>query len=389
MNDLKIALDPKIILNITLDLLRQLPREEWALQGKKDLQEWEKKLIETWNKPGGLTQEDREKLASNYSLKSSYLKRRDSDLRQLIKKMLVSPGDKYQEKRLTNKIIQELLKREIESSFSEGLYEIPLSLTSRFYINRPEIELKIYKYLTQPHSLLHLVSERKSGNTSSLERILAQLKVSQKYRTVYLNLSVLFEDKKLDNFDFLAQTFAVAVGERLGLPNKLTELWDSDIAATINLQSYCENCWSEAIATTLIICLDRADKIFTTKAGIHFFSYVRYLYELGKNDPFWSRVRFVLIYSQDSPKIPTEKSPFNVGKKMALPDFQIPEVIQLASKYHLDYKQTEANQIIEVLGGKPYFLRYAFRDIVLHKLSLTDFLNSSRPRSILAKFKDF
>ncbi|MGF1488055.1 MAG: AAA-like domain-containing protein [Prochloraceae cyanobacterium] len=380
----KETVDPTTTLNLVIDLLELVPKTKWVLANNTSLGDWEKELVKCWSLTGGLKKSDRELLAQKFKLKPGYLKTRDSELRQLIKQLLVRAGDEYEDKRLTNKVMQQLLKREIESCLLIDRYEGMLPLNSRFYISRSEIEYQIYNYLNTPYNLLKLEGERKLGKTSLIRRILQRLEKEKKYQTVYLDFSDI-EPNCLDNFDLLAKWFAVSITDNLNLRSRLAELWDEENPTKINLKNYFEISLAESITTKLILCLDRIDTIFNSAPGIDFLTFLRSRFEQGKENSFWNRIRFILIYSEEIPKIGVNNSPFNVGSALNLPLFEVPEIMKLATKYSLNWGEKEASLLREAVGGKPYLIRHAFRSIVTQKISIDDFVNSQAKQLILAK----
>ncbi len=75
----------------------------------------------------------------------------------------------------------------------------------------------------------------------------------------------------------------------------------------------------------------------------------------------WKKVRLVVIHSTEA-YIPIDmnKSPFNVGLAIELPEFTQEQVCALASANELNMSKIEIEKLTSMVGGHPYLLQTAF-----------------------------
>ena len=366
-----------------LDMFTILLKKEQQQQKEKLLRDWEQDLVRTWSEENGLTKEKVQYLAAKWEEKPSCLKKRDSELRNEVKKLLPQANedieaDDREKKNLTNKLLQQLLENELKSSRKPELPEGALALNSRYYIERDSIESELYNYLITPCSLLRIEGPGKTGKTSLIKRIFARLEKEQNYRTGSVDFNSDIELKQIQDFDLLLRGFCSIISDNLSLENRVSELWDEkNIGSKQSLKNYFQTYLLPSISTPIVIALERIDTLFSCDTSTDFLTLLRALYELGKDNQLWVKLRFVMTYSSPVPKIGVNSSPFNIGRCVTLPDFKAPQVVELASRYYLNWGETEANQLISAIGGNPYFIRYAFYYMFAENLNLKEFLNSN------------
>ena len=68
------------------------------------------------------------------------------------------------------------------------------------------------------------------------------------------------------------------------------------------------------------------------------------------------------------------QSPFNVGKQVKLPGFNLEQVLNLAKVYKLDWEENPeqerfSNDLIEMVGGHPYLVDLALKALAAQKIS--------------------
>ena len=63
------------------------------------------------------------------------------------------------------------------------------------------------------------------------------------------------------------------------------------------------------------------------------------------------------------------QSPFNVGLKISLQDFDLVQVAELNTRYHEPLDQTELPDVIDFLSGHPFLIRKAMYTMLTETLS--------------------
>ena len=258
----------------------------------------------------------------------------------------------------------------IELELPEGA----VSLDSPFYVERSSIESRCYEEILQPGSLIRIKAPKQMGKTSLLNRILDK-SAKQEDRTISLNL-LEADGTVLSSLEKFLRWFCARVSGKLELTNQLNEYWDEDLSGNSNCTAYFEEYLLSEIDTPLTLGLDEVDRVFAyPEIYEDFFGLLRTWHEYGKKSGIWKKLRLVMAYSTEV-YIPLNinRSPFNVGLEVKLPEFSLEQVQDLAKRHRLDWKTgKEAQQLIDMVGGHPYLMRLALyrlgrEDITLEQL---------------------
>lgn len=264
------------------------------------------------------------------------------------------------------------------------LSEIPggqVPLDSPFYIQRPPIEQRCYDTINQAGSLIRIQSPRQMGKTSLMARILDYSRQSG-YLTVTLNLQ-LASQNVFTNLERFLQWFCVMVGKNLGLPNHLTQYWDDILDSNASTTDYFENYLLTQTDTPIVIALDDVDILFRyPDIASDFFGLLRSWYEKARYGDstanIWQKLRLLAIHTTETfLHVNIEKSPFNVGLLIELPEFTPPQVQDLVERHGLDWDNHQVEQLMDLVGGNPYLIRKALFHIQHQEVTLNELLPKS------------
>lgn len=266
----------------------------------------------------------------------------------------------------------------IELELPEGA----VSLDSTFYVERSSIESRCYEEILQPGALIRIKAPKQMGKTSLLNRILDKAakqgdNATHRCRERTISLNLLEADGTvLSSLEKFLRWFCARVSGKLELANQLNEYWDEDLSGNSNCTAYFEEYLLSEIDTPLTLGLDEVDRVFPyPEIYEDFFGLLRTWHEYGKKPSIWKKLRLVMAYSTEV-YIPLNinRSPFNVGLEVKLPEFNLEQVQDLAKRHRLDWKTgKEAQQLIDIVGGHPYLVRLAIyrlgrEDITLEQL---------------------
>ncbi|MBE9128830.1 MULTISPECIES: AAA-like domain-containing protein [unclassified Coleofasciculus] len=250
------------------------------------------------------------------------------------------------------------------------LPEVPsgqVPLDSPFYIQRPPIEQRCYDTILQPGALIRIHSPQQMGKTSLMARILHQARV-QSYRTVTLSLH-LAEKSVFTSLDRFLQWFCASVGKSLGLPNQLADYWDDILGSNASSTDYFENYLLAELNSPIVIGLDELDILFQyPDIASDFFSLLRTWHEIARYgnscSAIWQKLRVVVVYSTDV-DVPSSRnrSPFNIGLLIKLPEFTREQVHELAQRRGLNWNASQVEQLMSLVGGHPYLIHKALYHI--------------------------
>jgi len=302
-------------------------------------------------------------------------------------KLPEASGAKQEEKTNPTHTVVNIVEEESSSAPSSQLLnnlEIPgdpVSLESPFYIERSiqkfNIEDLCYRTILQPSGLVRIKAPQQMGKTSLMFRILNRVQ-TEGYRTVHLRLGAI--DRKIrDNLDSFLQWFCQEVGRKLLLEDKLSEYWDEELLSSIsNCNDYFEKYLLSDNALPLVLGLDDVDRLFEAETAQDFFGMLRTWHEYGKEKTVWKKLHMAIAYSTDVyTSLNINRSPFNVGEAVELPEFDSKQVQRLVHLHELNWDDSQVNSLMEMVAGHPYLIRQALYKAVSMQRSLTDILSKA------------
>jgi len=275
-----------------------------------------------------------------------------------------------------NPVVRDTLPLELE--FPNG----PVPLNSQLYIERPPIEAKTYAEVLKPGSLIRLKGPRQMGKTSLLRRILHHAK-SHNIQVVTLSLhradQAAFED--LDQF---LRWFCTNLSYQLGIPPKLDEYWNPNIGSKVSCTIYLEEYLLKTLQAPLVIALDELNDLFQfSMVSGEFLPLLRSWYEDAREIEIWRQVRWILAHATDVyVPLQIEQSPFNVGLAIALPDFTVEQVQDLARRHHLEGLTMEKLMpLLELISCRPGLVRLALYHLSQDLMSVEQLIAEAHTQS--------
>jgi transcriptional regulator with XRE-family HTH domain len=250
-----------------------------------------------------------------------------------------------------------------------------VDLASRFYIDRPPIESRCYETISQPGALIRIKAPRQMGKTSLMARILHHA-AQQGSRTVALSFQ-LANRRVFANSDTFLQWFCASVGQELGMLEQLQKCWE--LADLIGSNQCCKAFFEQYLLSesspSLTLGLDECDRVFESpEIADDFFGLLRALHEEAKRRDIWKKFRLIVVHSTEV-YIPLDmnKSPFNVGLPIELPEFNLQQVQDLAKRHGLNWSEAEVAELMGLVGGHPYLVRLGMyhisrQDVTLERL---------------------
>ena len=242
------------------------------------------------------------------------------------------------------------------------LFELPpprAPFDPRFYVARGREELRARDGLKYRLPIV-LHGPELYGKTWLLHSILRSA-IPASLSAVAINLSV-FGQSAFATFDGFLRKLALRLCRELRLPVV------DDVEASFDraqlrggpldaLYDVLE--WNILPATPrgLIIALDNVDLIAGLPYQDEFYGMLRAWIDNGQS-PF-DRLRFVLCVST-APALLVEdpnRSPFNIGVRLSVSDFDDRQIENLAQQYDIDLTESDLAQTKALIGGHPYLLR--------------------------------
>ncbi|MDJ0694046.1 AAA-like domain-containing protein [Mastigocoleus sp. MO_188.B34] len=249
------------------------------------------------------------------------------------------------------------------------------------YIERPPIEEKCLKGILRPGALIRIKAAQKMGKTLLLEKLLEHAR-QQGYQTAKLDLKLADRSTLTDLKSFL-QWLCVDVSDILDKPPNLDEYWQDSLGLNTSCTRYFQRYLLAKTDNPIVLAIDNFERLFQCENIFpEFCLLLRSWYETAKQGDrmgkIWRKLRLVVVNSTELyPTLDINRSPFNVGLAVELPDFNQNQVQEMVNKYELD-RQLGEQDIIELMGlvgGHPYLLQEVISSLGSQETSLKELIN--------------
>ena len=262
----------------------------------------------------------------------------------------------------------------------------PVPFNSRLYIKRPPCEKLARAEIARQGCLLRIKAPQKMGKSSLLNQVIAQAD-SLGLRIAYLD----FRDavaKVFDSIDLTLRWFCATVCQQLNLPPNLDYYWDEDMGSKMSCKLFMESYVLQHIDRPLVLTINELNRVFEhPQTAVDFLPLIRSFHEQSKRSTLWQKLRIVLVYSTDIyVPLKIDRSPFNVGLSLKLPQFDRQQVLDLAQRYNLDWQGREVERLMSLVGGHPYLINIALYYLSQEIVSLERLLlDAAKPTGIYSQ----
>ncbi|WP_414584655.1 AAA-like domain-containing protein [Scytonema sp. PCC 10023] len=283
---------------------------------------------------------------------------------------------------LAQDLIPQLIpKTDLPLNFSSEELSANLSaISTNIYIERPPIEEKCYKAILQPGALIRIKAPQKMGKTLLLEKLLDYAR-QQGYQTAKLDLKLADSSAIADLKTFL-QWLCVNVSDSLELEAKLDDYWQDSNGLNTSCTRYFQKYLLSEIDSPVVLAIDNFERLFKYENIFsEFCLLLRSWYETAKQGDrmgkVWKKIRLVVVNSTETyPTLDTNRSPFNVGLAIELPEFNLSQVEEMVNQYELNGQlgEEDLTQLMELLGGHPYLVQETLENLKSQETSLEELL---------------
>lgn len=253
----------------------------------------------------------------------------------------------------------------------------PVPLNSKFYIDRPPNEALAYQVVTQPGCVIRIRAPKEMGKSSLVLRLLTFAE-AQHYATVNLDCNQIDLDDLNDLNKFL-RGFCLRVARELRIDPSLDTYWDEEIGSKLSCSFYFKNHLLKQLRHPVVLVLNEIDRLFEYPLiAQEFFPLLRSWYEEARRDSPFQKLRLVVVYStEEYAALDINRSPFNVGLPLRLPQFTQAQVQDLVRRHGLSWQEDEIRQLMQLVGGHPALIRIALYFVCCHGISLDELLQQS------------
>jgi hypothetical protein len=246
---------------------------------------------------------------------------------------------------------------------------------SPFYLKR-SADHDIDQQLKLGGTTIIIKGPRQFGKSSLLAR--AHAAANQKgYLSCYLDFQSI-DERSFESLDQLCSNLAWKITDELLTSIEPSAVWGENRGAKDNLTRFVEKALLSKTESRVQILLDEADRVFSyPSCRDEFFAMVRVWHNrrATHDNRGWRRLDILIAHSTD-PALwihDINQSPFNVGYRVQLDDFTLPQIALLNERHGNVLKtDTEIHKLTDLVGGHPFLVHAALYTLATKNCSVAD-----------------
>jgi serine/threonine protein kinase len=244
-----------------------------------------------------------------------------------------------------------------------------VKLRDKFYVERHG-DAQLRREVVKAGSTTTIRASRQTGKSSLLVRGVNEARQNGT-RVVNLDLQRVDGDR-LTSPDLFLHDLAEFIVRKLHLdPAEVDRAWRGSLGPQDKLTYLMEDYILPESDTPIVLALDEVDRLLQTPFHSDFFALLRSWHNSRALDEQWDRLNLVMVISTEPYLLIADvnQSPFNVGLKIYLEDFNEAQVRDLNQRHGSPVTETNFPQLIALLGGQPYLIRKALYTMVTERLT--------------------
>lgn len=248
---------------------------------------------------------------------------------------------------------------------------------SPFYVIRPT-DQEFVNALLDRDSIVLVKGGRQIGKTSLLARSLREA-ADAGSQVVWTDLQS-FGRAQMESDEKLYLAFASEFVSQLDLPGDPFEKWRPMFGANTNFERFLQSAVLENTDKPVIWAIDEVDRLFSVPFSSDFFGMIRSWHNrrAARAEETWNRFTVALAYATEAHLFISDlnQSPFNVGTRLELADFDDAQIRDLNDRYGRPLQnELEIARFRKLVGGQPYLCRRGLDELVRHHTTI-DILES-------------
>lgn len=248
-------------------------------------------------------------------------------------------------------------------------------LDSKFYILRPTDE-DLYEAIGRRDSIILIKGARQMGKTSLMARGLQEARKGGA-RVILTDFQKL-NASHLESIEKLFLALAETIVEQLDLDISLSDTWNPRRGPSMNFERFLRREILAKLKCPLLWGMDEIDRLFSCNFGSEVFGLFRSWHNERSLDPTgpWQNLTLAIAYATEAHMFITDtnQSPFNVGTRLVLSDFTLPQVAELNRRYNSPLRdEAELSRFFDLVAGQPYLTRRGLNELASGKLGFWDF----------------
>jgi hypothetical protein len=275
------------------------------------------------------------------------------------------------ERPTTTALLKTVLPQEAPSGPTGGT--VPLG--SSFYIER-DADQTLFGALVRQESIVLIKGAQQTGKSSLLARGLQFARQAE--RIVYHIDCEQFAPEDLNSRDNFSLRLLALLAEQADQEFAPETDWKPHLGANGNMERFLRRRILAHTQAPVLWALDGVDRLFKTTYYNEFFALLRGLHTRRATEPEipWNRLTVLIaaateahLYIRD-----LSQSPFNVGARINLEDFEEDQTADLQKRYGLPmWADVEQQRLRDLLGGHPYLLARGLQEIRERNLDVLSF----------------
>jgi hypothetical protein len=252
-----------------------------------------------------------------------------------------------------------------------------VDLESPFYIER-HADMQLNRQGRKGGTTTTIRAPRQMGKTSLLVRRVDYAR-QQGSDTIFLDFQMI-DKTYLDDLDVFLFYIARLAATTLNLdPANVTTMWQSPLSPKDRLTLYFEDYVLRQAKGPVILAIDEADRLLESTFYQEFFGLIRAWDTRRGYNASWKKLSVIMVISTQ-PFLLIEdinQSPFNVGLRIELEDFNIKQIEELNRRHGSPISPGELAEAEAFLGGHPYLVRQALYTLVDQGMTWSDFVQTA------------
>ena len=249
---------------------------------------------------------------------------------------------------------------------------------SPFYIARAT-DPEFFTALDNGESILLVRGARQMGKTS----LLAQGNKHARDRAWRIGMTDFqkLNMSQLGNEETFYKLIAATLARQLKFKYDFEGEWLDMFGANLNMETFLQALLDES-DEHLVWFMDEVDKLFLAPFASDFFGLVRSWHNSRSIEPDgpWSKLTVVISYATEAHLFIQDlnQSPFNVGRRIELEDFNTQQTVDLNGRYGSPLRSyQEVEKLQELITGQPFLTRRALDSLATGKYDFAGLLDQA------------
>lgn len=233
-----------------------------------------------------------------------------------------------------------------------------IKLGDRFYIVR-ESDDKLKRAITKNGETITIRASRQTGKSSLLARGINY--AHAKANIVYMDFQSI-EHEEFESADRFMKYFAGAITRKLKQDVEIVDkIWQEKLGPQDKLVEIMEEQVLPASDRPIVLAIDEADRLLSAPFQNDFFALMRSWHNNRAVGPEWNKLNIAMVIATEPYLLISNpnQSPFNVGVRINLEDFNREQVSDLNHRHGNPVKDHDMEAFFKLLSGHPYLTRRA------------------------------